>query len=298
MRRIAIIFNQKSGVSDKLTEIKEYYAKLPEDEYFVETTIIDDGNEIHDVARTYARGEWDVIVAAGGDGTISVVAEVLMGSGHTLGVLPLGTLNHFAKDMNIPLELTSALELVSRGRRVVRVDVGKCNDAVFINNSSMGIYPKVVALREHFQEGGERKWFAFISATRRVIGRIPKITVMLDIDGKRMLRTTSFIFVGNNSYKLEGLNIGSRTTLSSGRLSLWVSRNTTASGLLLLGLRMIFGKTSEDRDFAAFHPTEVEVGTKEKNVLVSLDGEVAQMKSPLRYTIVPSSLSILVPELS
>ena len=74
MRRIAIIFNQKSGVSDKLTEIKEYYAKLPEDEYFVETTIIDDGNEIHDVARTYARGEWDVIVAAGGDATIATDA--------------------------------------------------------------------------------------------------------------------------------------------------------------------------------------------------------------------------------
>ena len=297
MRRIAIIFNHKSGLSDKLSEIKEYYAKLSTREYFVEISIIDNGYEIHDVARKYASGEWDVIVAAGGDGTISAVAEVLVGSTNTLGVLPLGTLNHFAKDMNIPLILADALDLISTGRRIIKIDVAKCNNTVFINNSSIGIYPKVVALRERFQEQGAQKWMAFLSASRSVLRQIPKISIMLDIDGKRMVRKTSFIFVGNNRYKLEGLNVGSRTMLTGGRLSLWVSQNTTSIGLLLLGIRMLFGKTREDRDFSAFYPSEIEVTTKEKDTLVSLDGEVAQMTSPLRYSIVPNSLSVLVSEL-
>ncbi len=297
MRRVAIIFNHKSGVSDKLAEIKEYYAKLPLGQCFVEISVIDDGSEIQAVAQKYAKGEWDAIVAAGGDGTISVVAEVLMDTNHTLGVLPLGTLNHFAKDMNIPLSLTESLDIVTTGGRVIKIDVAKCNNAVFINNSSIGVYPKVVALRERMQERGAYKWFAFIKASRSVIANIPKISVMLDMEGKRIPRATSFIFVGNNHYKLQGLNVGSRASLAEGKLSLWVSRNTTASGLLLLGLRMVLGKIREDRDFSAFNLTEVEVEMQEKNILVSLDGEVAQMNSPLRYSIVPQSLSVLVGKL-
>src|SRR5215212_7968240 len=106
----------------------------------------------------------DLIVAAGGDGTISTVAAKLTDTGKTMGVLPLGTLNHFAKDLRIPLELDDAIATIADAH-TVDVDVAQVNDRVFINNSSLGIYPHIVARREAQQVHLKRsKWTAFASA--------------------------------------------------------------------------------------------------------------------------------------
>src|SRR5205085_4914339 len=118
----------------------------------------DRDNDIRAITRRAIADGVETIVAAGGDGTINAVAAEVADSGRTLGVLPLGTLNHFAKDLGIPLDLERAVQVITRGR-VAPVDVAEVNGRVFVNNSSLGIYPHIVSMRRHQQERLARgKW--------------------------------------------------------------------------------------------------------------------------------------------
>src|SRR5947199_3052283 len=106
-----------------------------------------EGSELTELARSAVSNGARAVVAGGGDGTVSAVASALVGTDKALGVLPLGTLNHFAKDLCIPLEVVGAARNVCEGREV-SVDVGEVNGRVFINNSGLGLYPHIVRRRE------------------------------------------------------------------------------------------------------------------------------------------------------
>ena len=87
------------------------------------------------------------VLVAGGDGTANAVAGALVGSAVTLGILPLGTLNHLAKDLGIPLTLEEAIDTAVHGEELL-IDVGMVNGRAFLNNSSLGIYPHLVRHRD------------------------------------------------------------------------------------------------------------------------------------------------------
>jgi hypothetical protein len=101
------------------------------------------------------RGEIDAVVVGGGDGSVRTVASVLADTGVPLGVLPLGTLNHFARDLGIPLDVEAAAETIAKGDVRV-VDLAKANGEIFINNASIGIYPYLVIARERQGRPGPR----------------------------------------------------------------------------------------------------------------------------------------------
>src|SRR2546423_3824077 len=138
----------------------------------------------------------DVLVAAGGDGTISAVAAALIGSPVALGVLPLGTLNHFAKDLGISPDLPAAVQVIADGH-VQNLDVGSVNGQPFINNSSIGLYPHMVNHRRRQQlRLGRGKWLAMFFAALAVFRRYPLLQVVLESGGKTFPRITPFVFIG------------------------------------------------------------------------------------------------------
>jgi diacylglycerol kinase family enzyme len=178
------------------------------------------GEDVTELARRALMNGARAVVAGGGDGTVGSVAGALVGTDKPFGVLPLGTLNHFAKDLRIPLALEEAARNVCEGE-VVSVDVGEVNGRVFVNNSSLGLYPRIVRRREKLQEReGSGKWSAFLRASLAVLLRYPFMSVRLDADGQQIARKTPFVFVGNNEYQVENLQLGARSCLDAGRLSL------------------------------------------------------------------------------
>jgi diacylglycerol kinase family enzyme len=235
----------------------------------------------------------DAIVAGGGDGTVSTVAAALAGGPIALGVLPLGTLNHFAKDMQLPLELEPAVERVARGE-LRRIDVGEVNGRIFINNSSLGLYPDIVRDRERQQRRlGRGKWPALVWATIGALRRFPFLRVRLSVDGREAVRRTPFVFIGNNVYLMEGFAIGERARLDSACLSLYVAQRAGRLRLLLLALRALFGKLEQARDFDAMRAAEIDVESRRRQLRVATDGEITVMAPPLRYRIRPASLAVI-----
>ncbi|OEZ54309.1 diacylglycerol kinase [Duganella sp. HH105] len=235
-----------------------------------------------------------VVVAGGGDGTINAVASVLVGSATRLGVLPLGTLNHFAKDLKIPLDLDQAVANVVQGR-VCQVDVGEVNGRIFLNNSGLGIYPDIVRDREQQQRHlGRGKWPAFGRALFAALRRFPFMSVRLKINGEDHLRRTPFVFIGNNEY-LQGLTLGARERLDSGKLCLYVAQKPTRLGLLRYGMHALFGKLGEARDFDVLSASELVIETRHHHMRVATDGEVTLMKPPLCYRSRAAALNVVVP---
>jgi len=241
-------------------------------------------------------GGADLIVAAGGDGTVNAIASRLLERDATLGILPLGTLNHFARDLGIPLELDAAAAVIAAGH-ARRTDVGEVNGKPFLNNSSIGLYPRIVSEREHAQRRlGVGKWPALARATWHALRHPDSFSASVHVDGRTIQRRTPFIFVGNNCYVLEGFSLGRRTCLDGGVLALYVLRPKSTFGLLWLGLRALLGIGSHAQDFDAIEATSFDVQGRHDEVEVATDGEVARMTTPIRFRIRPRALRVLAPE--
>ncbi len=243
-----------------------------------------------------ARGrEIDAVVVGGGDGTIRTAASVLAGTGVPLGVLPLGTLNHFAKDLGIPTELEAAVAIIAQGS-TRKVDLGDVNGETFINNSSLGIYPYLVADRERqTSENGRPKWIAASLAFFRVLRRFPRRRLAVDLgSGAKAIRTPC-LFVGNNEYELSPLAIGKREKMDGGELWLCIASQRDPFRLLWLGFRLAIGVADPARELTTAHVTAAEIHSHASRLPVALDGEAITMRPPLSYRTRPGALVVFAP---
>ncbi|MGD9629949.1 MAG: diacylglycerol kinase family protein [Pyrinomonadaceae bacterium] len=253
------------------------------------------GREIVQLAREAAEGEADLIVAGGGDGTISTVAIEVSAAGKTLGILPLGTLNNFSKDLGIPQNLNAAVRTIAQGE-VHEIDLAECNGRIFINNSSIGLYPKMVVRREQQQQKlGRGKWAAAFWASLRIFRISPFLKVDIELDGKVFERKTPFVFVGNNEYEMDMYNIGRRPSLEKGKLSLYFLHREGRLGLMLLLWKTVTGRLKQWKDFEAVATEHVTIRTKRSRLRVAFDGETSLTQPPLEYRIRPKALKVIVP---
>jgi len=289
----AIIINAASGTDDKET-LRDKLAELFAARGLApEISLVRKGQDVQELAARLLKQGHSPIVAGGGDGTIGAVASVLRGQQTPLGVLPLGTLNHFAKDLKIPLDLEGAVGVILDGN-IEEVDVAEVNQHIFINNSSLGLYPSIVHQRQQQQQRlGRGKWPAFIWAALSVLRRYPFIDVRLTADDVELKRRTPFVFIGNNEYQMEGVNIGARSCLNGGKLSLHVAHRTGRWGLLRFALRALLGTLRHENDLDMLCAKEIWIETRRKRLRVATDGEVSIMEMPLHYRIHPRGLRVL-----
>ena len=296
MRRVKIdvIINAGSGAGHKAEVQRRLAEAFKATGVDARISLAGNGAEVVKLAQHAARSDAETIVAGGGDGTINSVAAAVIDSGKTLGVLPFGTMNHFAKDLHIPLDLEEAVATIVAGH-ANRVDVGEVNGRIFLNNSSLGLYPRIIREREKQQRLGWGKWPAYIWAALAVLRRYPFLEVRVSVDGKELTGRTPFVFVGNNEYEMERLNIGSRACLDKGELSLYITNRTGRLGLIRLALRALLGGLRQEKDFLALGTREIWIGTKHKRLRVALDGEVTIMEPPLHYRVRPGALRVLAP---
>jgi len=252
------------------------------------------GRSVADQARRAVAEGCRVAVAGGGDGTVNAVAAAVAGTGTPLGLLPIGTLNHFAKDLEVPLDLENAVRLISQGP-ARRVDVGEVNGRIFVNNSSIGVYPRIVALRDRAGVSGRGKWLAALWATMTVLRRRPFMAVRIRAGDETVLRRTPFVFVGNNPYRMAGIHAGSRDSLTGGRLALYVMHAEKRRSLFMLGWRVVLRGVDRVRELELFEVEEAVVETRGR-VAVALDGEIGHLDPPLTYRIRPRDLLVIAVE--
>ena len=296
--KVAVVLNGKSGTALDEAGLERMKAAFVGAGCEASVARAASGADLRALVDEAARSRPDAIAIGGGDGTLSTAAGVLVEHDIPMAVLPLGTLNHFARDLGIPADLEDAVRNVATGRRE-RIDVGEVNGRVFINNSSLGLYPSIVRRRERIREDipiARGKGPALLWATLTAMRRAPFLEAALCFDGRTRHVRTPFVFVGNNEYTTQGLRAGTRERLQDGCLSVHSTTRQDRLGLVVLALRALFGRLGEARDFQSASVHTLEVRSRHKRLLVAADGEVQAMETPLAYRIRPRALTVIVPE--
>lgn len=286
-KRIGIVANPKSGKSEtSQSEIRKVFAGSGKELVFIDIT---KGPE--DAQKRAAKKNVDVLVAAGGDGTVNFVANLAVAMDVPMAVLPCGTLNHFAKDMKLPLDMHEAARAILQGK-LKTIDYCTVNDRVFVNNSGIGIYPKLVDVRD---EAGEK--VGKVPATVYGIANtsVRSAAQQLTFTSKRFKKRfkTPMVFVGNNSYAYSEVGLTNRKTLRGGVLFLYAARTSSALRLLKLAVAGIFGKHIKGQNYIYEGPESITITSDKKKLKVSFDGEVATLHTPLHYEIHPKGLEVI-----
>jgi diacylglycerol kinase family enzyme len=290
-RRVRVFLNEGSGAGGLSAE--SVRAGFMAHRCACEVTALSEGVDWRVLAE---QDDEEVMwVAAGGDGTVNTVAAVCAGSGRVLAVLPVGTLNHFARDLGLPLRLKVAIESAATGP-VRSVDVAEVNGVVFVNNSSLGVYPAMVLDRDRLRKGGASKWWAMVRASARAFARFRCLEVEFEAGGQARRCRTALLFVGNNRYEKEGGQIGQRKRLDEGVLSVALVAGTTRWGMLKVCAAALVGRAKDAGELQEYIVERFQVRARgRRRVRVAFDGEVKRMSGPLEYRVRPRALRVIAP---
>jgi YegS/Rv2252/BmrU family lipid kinase len=296
--RVAVVLNAGSGDGSAEQAATMLEALFTEAGFEFRIDLLKAGDDLPKALDRAIADKVDIIVAGGGDGTVNSVVNAIAGHDVTLGVLPLGTLNHFAKDLGVPIVMEEAARVIVAGH-TMQVDLGEVNGRLFVNNSSVGLYPRIVQLRERYRARGVEKWIVAAWATLRVTRQQKPLRTKIVVDGRDVLRATPLVFVGNNEYRMAGFDAGSRESLRGGKLALYVVKNASRWQLFQLVWRILAGTATESGTLAMAMAVDAAIDVpfddRVTQLPVAVDGEVTTLDLPLRYAIRPGALRVIVP---
>jgi diacylglycerol kinase family enzyme len=253
------------------------------------------GGECEVRCRTIAERGDPLLIVGGGDGTVAAAAAALAGTDTSLGILPLGTLNHFARDLGIPTALDEAVKLIA-ARTERRVDVAEMNERVFINNSAIGLYPLMVVDRDlQRRRLGRSKRLAMMVASLRTLVRFNHQRLTLTVNDQKAQIDTPLLFVGNNDYRIDLGAPGQRESLEDGHLCVLVMRRKTRRGLIAASVRALLNRSRPDDMVRLDGVERLRVSSLRSQLAVSLDGEVARVAPPIDYRIRKKALRVIAP---
>ena len=235
----------------------------------------------------------DVLAVGGGDGTMSAAAGLLAGSATALGVLPMGTLNHFARDLGVPAEVEAAVVAICGGRTEA-CDLAEVNGRHFVNNASLGIYFDAVRVRERWRPRVGRLP-AFVIGALTALGHFPVLKLEVELDGVRRRRRLPLLFVGNNAYDFGWPVIGGRSILAGGRLDVWMVRDGGRLPIARAALGVVFGGEPAAEQIERSAATELVVRSSRPRLRLALDGEMTSLATPLHFRVAPGALQVRLP---
>jgi diacylglycerol kinase family enzyme len=254
----------------------------------------DDDKPLEERIAAALSGPADTIVAAGGDGTVTAIAEALTGHDKTLAVLPLGTMNALGRDLGMPLDVDAAIAALAT-LEPQRIDVGLVNGRLFLHNVLIGVIPSIAVAREAVrQEQRTAAWVGFVRFMLRRLARARRIAVAIEPeDGPHRIARLQAIAVANNSYDQRVGAFMTRKRINRGHLTLYMVTSLGLGDAIRLTLEMFAGRWRDDEVIAFEHMRKVTLRTKKPNLLVTVDGEVVTLPTPLNFEIRPLALSVL-----
>ena len=317
--RALVLLNKKSGTlafSEGGNPSQQIVNALAAGGILAELNFIDPSKAAEAIARR--RPDCHLVIVGGGDGTINAVASAVANRPRqpndpplALGVLPLGTHNHFSKELGMPEELDAALAALAAAAQspsaYLPLDVAEVNGRLFLNFSGVGLHPLVVARRE--VEHVQMKRFALLRSVLkkftkpaalavafiRLMQNLPILRLSFDADGKRHRRVTPSVIVCTNAHQIELLGLTEVSSPSRDRLNVYVARTSRVVGTVLLMLAALTRRLKAMREFETLAPKELTVYYRRPTMVVSLDGELVRLRTPLRYRIRHSALTVLRP---
>lgn len=294
--RIALVINHSAGTFNRLPlapTVEAVADAFRAAGHQIEVAVCGRRDLAGALSAAAQQPDLDAVVCGGGDGTALTAILAGLGQQRPLGILPLGTLNLLARDLGLPTDPVEAAALLAQGHSS-SIDLAEVNGLPFAIWASLGMHPWIVRRRDKMQRGGYRKWPAFALAALRAFRRYPLVRVTLSVGGTQKTITTPLLVISNNAWHEQRLPL-TRAALDKGELVVHVARVQSRLGLLWLALRALVGAWHYNRLLETFSVDEVRVISRKRRVMVSLDGEVTVLRSPLIFKLRPKALTMLMP---
>ena len=266
--------------------------------FIVDLYILNETNRLNDVLEQIKLKhpcESGIVVAAGGDGTLNSVAQVLQHTQICMGIIPLGTFNYVARALNIPLDPFAAAQVIVQGRRQA-IHLGSVNGCVYLNNASIGLYPKIIEQREAYNTRfGRFRTVAMMSGLIVLLSEQRQLKLKLTVDGEKIPLQTPLVFFGNNQLQLADLKLALANCAAQGKLAAVAISQLTRWQMIKLIHRLQQGSFEQAPEVSSFCATEIKIEARKKSMKVAIDGEIITLKTPLLFKVAHDALQVMVP---
>lgn len=240
------------------------------------------------VAR-YVSENCPYIIVGGGDGTVGAVARLFADRESVLGVLPLGTGNAFARDLDIPTSVAGACAVLARGQ-VVDVDMGLIGDRAFVNVATVGL-STLIALNLDSDAKRYLGRLAYLAALVRALALVRPFRVLLQLDGVQHEFESLQVVIGNGRFHAGPFPVSPEASLTGGRLAVYALASRCKADLLRMALRLRGGRHVEMDRVRSFAAQSGQIATRPVRK-VTVDGEVC-LQTPVRFAIRPGALRVV-----
>ena len=260
-----------------------------------ELRVLRRGGDVAEAAERAAVDGFSILVAAGGDGTISTVAGIARKHDLTRGVVPMGTFNFFARGLDLPEEVEAALDFVAEGepRAIGLADI---NGRVFLSNASLGLYPAILAKREGiYRRWGRSRIAAHWSVLSTFLRFHRPVALEVVVDGETIRTRTPLFFAAHSTHQLDMFELRGAEDVRAGRLGLFLIPDGPRRHLLTLAVRLARHNLREGRDYDYAAGAHVEIETANRERLVARDGERERMRTPFRLSVSRGALRVIAP---
>ncbi|QIF04802.1 diacylglycerol kinase family protein [Roseimicrobium sp. ORNL1] len=295
--KATVVLNRESGAVSSLgpeTLVEDLKAEFLKNGITATVHLVK-GSELEATLKQARDDDSDAVVVGGGDGTVAAAAALLAGGDKPLGVLPFGTFNIVARDLNIPLDWQEAVAALATASPT-RMDLMEVNGGLYCCVCVLGFFPALkMAQPEHHGNWVVRTlqtcWLGL-----RSMATFPPLDLKLMLDGKEIHRRTRFALLANNDYEeMFGL-IPKRKSINGGYFTIYVSNHRTNIGMTRALISWILGRFKQDKELTIFHTDELDIVVRRKGVIpVMVDGEVKKLTSPLKIRTRPQELCVLAP---
>ncbi|MFZ2493640.1 MAG: diacylglycerol kinase family protein [Thermoanaerobaculia bacterium] len=251
--------------------------------------------DVHRAIREGLDAGLRKFVVAGGDGSLHHAVQALVHTEGVLGVLPAGSVNHFARDLEIPVDDWRAAFDVAIGGEVRQIDVGRINNSYFLNSVMLGLYPAISHYRERFRSVHSRT-LAYLKASRFAMHQFPHVTLVVEMDGRVETFRTQMFVVAVNAYDLTQTGLVSpKTTFTDGRLSIYTLSFMNRVQFVRAAAQYLRGKIGEVTGFRRIRTHQLRVDTGRHHMKIAVDGELLDIQPPFQIAAVPAGLLVRVP---
>ncbi|MTI40083.1 diacylglycerol/lipid kinase family protein [Fulvivirga lutimaris] len=291
-RQVLFVINPKAGDSDKsnLKHLINQACSQKKRAYSIyETTGVDDDNAI---SMILSEQPVDAVVACGGDGTVNMIAKILMNTQTSLGIIPLGSANGLAYDLEIPEDISDSLEIILTGRAIA-LDILEVNNAnICLHLSDLGFNAKMI---QEFENLEERGMMAYAKAFFSMLSDRETINFKITLDDKTVTKEAEMIVLANASSYGTGAVINPESSLQDGNFEVIVFKPIPALDLPELTFESFFGNI-KNSPFVDIYRTKSAIIRTEQKQLLQVDGEVIGEFNQLRVSIHHRSIKVILPQ--
>lgn len=287
-QKILFVVNPVSGGKQKQdweTSIRDFFKELP---HSVEIYLLTGKNDSSSIKHHIDRLQPQKVVAVGGDGTVKLVAEIISKTNIVLAILPAGSANGMAKELNIPLIKEEALNVIVNGKEEC-IDVIQINgEEICIHLSDMGLNAMLV---KYFEENSSRGMWGYTKGVFKMLWNKQKIHATIKTDDGEIHRKAFMIVLANASKYGTGATINPGGKLNDGRFEVVIVRRLNFWELLKL---LISHKPFDADKVEIFSTTKLALTTLKKSYF-QVDGEYRGRTKNIQAHMMPQCLKIMLP---